>query len=217
MALSPEQARRIYDRIGRAQDWQRFYEDAATAELVAHARFDDARAVFELGCGTGRFAARLLAEHLPPAATYFGVDVSPRMVTLATERLGPWRDRATATAADGTDRVPVPDASVDRFVSNYVFDLLSPEAAAAALDEAHRVLPPGGLLCAAGLTPAERGLARLVSRAWKGVWMRRPTLVGGCRPIRLADALAPARWDVRHRCVVTAWGIASEAVVARRV
>jgi trans-aconitate methyltransferase len=85
--LTPEQARRVDDRIGRAQDWQRFYEHAATAELVAHARFDEARAVVDLGCGTGRFAAQLLGEHLPPAATYVGVDLSPTMVTLASERL----------------------------------------------------------------------------------------------------------------------------------
>lgn len=213
MALSPEQARRIYDRIGRAQDWQRFYEDAATAELIAHSAFADAGAVFELGCGTGRFAARLLAEHLPPAATYSGVDVSPRMVTLASERLAPWRGRATVALADGTERVPVPDGGVDRFVSNYVFDLLSPEASRAALDEAHRVLAPGGLLCVAGLTVAERGVARLVSRAWKRVWMRWPQLVGGCRPIHVTDALDPGRWDIRHRGMVVAWGIASEAVI----
>jgi SAM-dependent methyltransferase len=216
MALSPEQARRIYDRIGRAQDWQRFYEDAATAELIAHSAFGDAGAVFELGCGTGRFAARLLAEQLPPSATYSGVDVSPRMVTLASNRLAPWRDRAAVTAGDGTERVPLAAGSVDRFVSNYIFDLLSPEATRAALDETHRVLSAGGLLCAAGLTPAERGFARLVSRAWKSVWLRRPALVGGCRPIRLVDALDPAQWDVRHHQVVVAWGIGSEAVIARR-
>ena len=214
MVLSPEQARRVYDRIGRAQDWQGFYEDAATAELIAHSTFGDAGAVFELGCGTGRFAARLLADHLPPAATYSGVDVSPRMVTLASERLAPWRGRAGVVLADGTERVPVPDGGVARFVSNYVFDLLSPEATRAALDEAHRVLAPGGLLCVAGLTPGERGIARLVSRAWKRVWIRRPQLVGGCRPIRLTDALDPGRWEVRHRGVVVAWGIASEVVIA---
>jgi ubiquinone/menaquinone biosynthesis C-methylase UbiE len=214
-ALTPEEARRVYDRIGRAQDWQRLYEDAATTELVAHAAFGDARAVFELGCGTGRFAARLLDEHLPPAATYLGVDVSPRMVALASRRLLPWRDRAAVALADEEEaRVPVPDGSVDRFVSNYVFDLLSPEATRIALDEAHRVLAPEGLLCIAGLTPSERGLARLVSRAWKRVWMRWPVLVGGCRPIRLADALDPGRWHIRHRRVVVAWGIASEAMIA---
>jgi hypothetical protein len=34
-ALTSEQARRVYDRTGRAQDWQRLYEDAATADLAA--------------------------------------------------------------------------------------------------------------------------------------------------------------------------------------
>jgi hypothetical protein len=85
------------------------------------------------------------------------------------------------------------------------------------LDEAHRALVPGGLLCVTGLTPGAGGFARLVSRAWKSAWMRWPALVGGCRPIQLDDALDPGRWDVRHRGVVVAWGIASEAVTARRV
>jgi ubiquinone/menaquinone biosynthesis C-methylase UbiE len=215
-ALTRGQARRVYDRIGRAQDWQRFYEDAATTELAAHAAFGDARTVVELGCGTGRFAARLLGELLPATATYLGVDVSPRMVTLATERLAPWSDRATVVLAGAEEGVPMTDASADRVVSNYVFDLLGPEATSAALDEAHRVLAPGGLLCAAGLTPGEVGLVHAVSRAWKRVWMRWPELVGGCRPIRVADWLDPARWEMRHRRVVVAWGIASEAVIAAR-
>jgi ubiquinone/menaquinone biosynthesis C-methylase UbiE len=138
------------------------------------------------------------------------------MVTLASDRLRPWRGRAAVSLIDAGDRFPVRDASVDRVVSNYVFDLLSPEATRAALDEVHRVLEPAGLLCVAGLTPGERGLARFISRAWKRVWTRRPALVGGCRPIQLVDALDPTQWDVRHRGVVVAWGIASEAVVAVR-
>jgi SAM-dependent methyltransferase len=208
------QARRVYDRIGRAQDWQRFYEDAATTDLIAHAAFDDATAVFELGCGTGRFAATLLAEHLPPAATYLGVDVSPRMVDLASDRLAPWSDRAAVSLVDGNDTAPVANASVDRFVSNYVFDLLTPEATRDTLDDAHRALAPDGLLCVSGLTAAPSGLPGLVSRTWKRVWMRSPVLVGGCRPIDIVDALDPARWDVRHRGVVVAFGIPSEAVIA---
>ena len=126
-ALTPEQARRVYDRIGRAQDWQRFYEDAATAELVAHADFDTAHAVVELGCGTGRFAAALLAGYLPADASYVGVDLSPRMVALASDRLGPWRHRAAVTLVDGGATLPAADGGADRFVANYVFDLLGPE------------------------------------------------------------------------------------------
>jgi ubiquinone/menaquinone biosynthesis C-methylase UbiE len=215
-ALTPEQARRVYDRIARAQDWQGFYEDAATTELVARAGFDTAHAVVELGCGTGKFAATLLAEHLPPDASYVGVDLSARMVALASERLARWRDRATVTLVDGGTGVPAADGAADRFVANYVFDLLGPEEARAALAEARRVLAPGGLLCAAGLTPGESGLARFVSRAWTGVWSRWPALVGGCRPITLVDTLDPSRWEIRRHCTVVAWGIASEVVIATR-
>jgi ubiquinone/menaquinone biosynthesis C-methylase UbiE len=214
-ALTPEQARRVYDRIARAQDWQRFYEDAATSELVAHAGFDDAHAVVELGCGTGRFAAALLGGHLPPDASYAGVDLSPRMVALASERLARWRHRATVTLVDGGAGIPAADGAADRFVANYVFELLGPEETHAALAEARRVLAPTGLLCAAGLTPGESGLARFVSGAWTAVWARWPALVGGCHPIRLVDALDASQWKVRHRATVVAWGVASEVVIAR--
>jgi len=213
-ALTSEQARRVYDRIGRAQDWQRVYEDAATGDLVAHAGFDAARSIVELGCGTGRFAAGLLARHLPADASYVGVDLSPRMVALASERLRPWRDRARVSLVDGDATVPAADGTADRFVANYVFDLLGPEETGATLTNARRVLAPGGLLCTTGLTFGEGGIARFVSRAWTGVWTRRPELVGGCRPIRLVYALDPAAWDVRHRGAVVAWGMASEVVIA---
>ena len=214
--LTAEQARRVYDRIGRAQDWQRVYEDAATADLVAHAGFDTADAVVELGCGTGRFAAELLARHLRAEATYAAVELSPRMVALASDRLWRWRDRATVSLVDGHATIPARDYAADRFVANYVFDLLDPEETRSKLAEARRVLAPGGLLCAAGLTSGEHGVARNVSRAWRGIWARWPALVGGCRPVRLVDALDPAAWEINHHRVVVAWGIPSEVVIATR-
>jgi len=214
--LTAEQARRVYDRIGRAQDWQRVYEDAATADLVAHAGFDTADAVVELGCGTGRFAAELLARHLRAEATYAAVELSPRMVALASDRLWRWRVRATVSLVDGHATIPARDYAADRFVANYVFDLLGPEETRSKLAEARRVLAPGGLLCVAGLTNGEHGVARNVSRAWRGIWARWPALVGGCRPVRLVDALDPAAWEINHHRVVVAWGIPSEVVIATR-
>src|SRR4030095_13016261 len=66
--LSRSAARALYDRIGRWQDTQRFYEDRATANLIAHADLGNARSVVEFGAGTGRLAERLLRDHLPASA-----------------------------------------------------------------------------------------------------------------------------------------------------
>ena len=64
--LSPEQAKRFYDRLGSGQDWQRFYENPATSQLIAHAGFDSAHSVFEFGCGTGALATQVYCSTVCP-------------------------------------------------------------------------------------------------------------------------------------------------------
>jgi ubiquinone/menaquinone biosynthesis C-methylase UbiE len=104
--LSPAAARSVYDRIGRAQDAQAFFEDKATDELVAHLKLESARSVFEFGCGTGRFAASLIARHLSEEAVYRAVDLSPVMVELARGRLARYAERASVRLTEG-DRRPM--------------------------------------------------------------------------------------------------------------
>lgn len=68
--MKPEQAKAVYNRIGRMQD---------VAQLLAVSTLKTAHAVFEFGCGTGKLAAQIL-ELVPPTAPYLGVDISPVMV-----------------------------------------------------------------------------------------------------------------------------------------
>ena len=213
-ALAPESVRRVYDRIGRLQDTQSFYEDPAIDELIAHSDLGSARRVVEIGCGTGRLARRLLDQHLPPEATYLGVELSPRMATVATERLGPYATRCTIEVADAARALPTADHTADRVLATYVFDLLDGPTTAAVLVQVERSLAPDGLLCAIGLTDGPGGIAHAVSRVWTGLWRWRPALVGGCRPIQLAEALADAGWQIHHQKTVTAWALTSEVVIA---
>ncbi len=214
--LSPDEARRAYDRIGRTQDTQAFYEDRATTEVVAHLDPASAHAVFELGCGTGRFAAALLAERLPVDAVYHAVDVSPVMVALARERLARFGSRVDVRLSDGEPPTAEPSERYDRFVSNFVLDLLPDETIVRMLREAHRMLRPGGLIGLAsltvGFTPASRALGWLWARlhAW------RPALVGGCRALELSTLLPHAAWRVRHHARMAPFGIALEVIVAER-
>ncbi len=214
MVLSHAQARRFYDRFGKKLDTQSFYEDAALDELIAHAAFWKALSVFELGCGTGRFAEHLLAEHLAPDATYLGVDISPLMISLATGRLAQYAERARLQQTDGEMQFPLPDHAVDRVVVTYVLDLLSEPDARQAIAEARRVLTPEGKLCLASLTSGVTLASRLVTTLWSAAFRLHAPLVGGCRPIVLDPLLATDDWTIEYRSVSTRYGVPSEVLIA---
>jgi SAM-dependent methyltransferase len=212
--LSRLEARRVYDRIGRLQDSQAFYENRPIDTLLRRGDFAAARAVFEFGCGTGRLARRLLDEQLSSAARYRGVDVSPRMVGLARARLAAYADRADVVLTAGEPPAGEAAGSFDRFLSTYVLDLLSEEDISALVREAARILRPGGLLCLVSLSTGVSRPSRIITRLWSGLQARCPALVGGCRPIDLVPFLPETEWTVRHREKILAFGVPSEVVIA---
>ncbi len=206
----------FYDRFGSRQDSQAFYENRAMMALVDRADFGHAAAVLELGMGTGRFAERLLSGSLSDSCRYFGVDVSSTMVGLATRRLRRWGGRVSILLVKPSATLPAGDLSFDRVVATYVLDLLPEGQIAAFVEEAHRVLLPRGLLCLASLTQGEKLLSRAVCALWTTVHRINPLLVGGCRPIRLTRYVNPGRWDYRFHDTITAFGVPTEVLVARK-
>jgi SAM-dependent methyltransferase len=214
--LTPTEARRLYDRRRPWQEAQAFYVRRALDELLARGGFEQARAVFEFGCGTGLFAARLLAYHLPERSRYLGIDVSRNRARRAAERVQRWEGRAEVRVSDGAMLLAVGDCEFDRFVSNYVLDLLRPSDVHALLREAGRVLAPDGKLCVTGLSNGEGFFSRVVMLAWEGVWSLRPEIVGGCRPMELGGLLAAGEWELEQRSLVSSLGIVSEVVIARK-
>jgi ubiquinone/menaquinone biosynthesis C-methylase UbiE len=215
MTLTPTQARTFYDRFGGKQDSQAFYEDAALADLIAHAHFDQADSLFEFGCGTGRFASRLLAGHLPHSASYLGIDISQTMIDIANQRVLPYAGRARVVLSDGSLSFPLPDQTVERVVSTYVLDLLSEKDMDQTIREAHRVLTPNGKLCLVSLTKGNALISRVVSGLWSGVFHLYAPIVGGCRPVRLEAFIDQRLWSVEYHNIVTQMGVPSEVLIAR--
>ena len=180
-----------------------------------HLDLSAAQAVYEFGCGTGRFAARLLATELPAAASYRAIDLSPAMVDLARRRLAPFGPRATVELRNGGP--PSSEAaSCDRFVSNFVLDLLSVDDIRGVIAEAHRMVVAGGLLGLSSLTPGFSPATRFVARLLSGIHTLRPHLIGGCRALELLDFLPQSQWRVRHVARIAALGVPLQAVVAER-
>lgn len=214
--LTHEQAKTFYDWMGIKQDWQAFYEAPATRDLIAHANFETAQAVFECGCGTGAFAEQLLSSFLPAGARYVTVDSSTTMVRLAKERLARFGDRVVVQQTEGTLRLDAPSGAFDRFVATYVVDLLSVSDITILLDEAHRLLAPEGYLCLVNLTRGTTLPARLVTGLWSRAHALRPALLGGCRPLQLLEFLPETLWQVAYTNLVTAFGVPSEIVIASK-
>lgn len=215
--LSHQQAKAFYDRFGKKQDTQRFYEDVATEALIRNGEFDRARNILEFGCGTGRFAEGLLERHLRASAEYVGIDISDTMVALAKKRLARFGSRAAVYLTDGSPHLDFGPATFDRFVSNYVLDLLTYEDIRLILQEAWRVLSEGGLLGLTSLTHGFTPVSRIVVRIWRAIHAVRPVLVGGCRPISLVELVPGPGWRIRYHDKFSNYGVPSEVLVAEKM
>ena len=209
--LTQTETEKFYDALGAKQDGAGYYEDVTLAQLSRFADFESAISIVEFGCGTGRFAEEMLRLN---NASYWGCDVSATMIQLSKKRLATFGERVTLVKSSGDLSLPLPDNSADRFVSNYVLDILSADEIEAVLREAKRILKPDGLLCLTGLTHGKG----LFSKAWTAFWNLRfdlnPKWVGGCRPVALTDFLDG--WEVLHHNIVTVRGISSEVVVGSK-
>ncbi|MFW5728906.1 MAG: class I SAM-dependent methyltransferase [Spirochaetota bacterium] len=212
--LTPEQARRFYDRYGQRQEAHR-HEDPARAELQSRGDFVSACNVFELGCGTGGFARKLFTESFPTTTRYLGVDVSETMVRLAQDNLENFDRRARVVRTDGELRFDEPKGFYDRFIATYVFDLLPEEPIYRGLVEAHRLLATHGLLCLVCLTHGANTLQRTISGLWSQVQRVSPTMLGGCRPIDITDYMHETLWEIEENRIVSAFGVPSQIVIAR--
>ena len=116
------------------------------------AQLQPGQVVLDLGSGAG-LDVLLSARRVAPDGHAYGVDMTDEMLALANanrEKSGV----ANATFLKGTiEQVPLPDASVDVVISNCVINLA--EDKGAVINEAFRLLRPGGLFAVADMVELE--------------------------------------------------------------
>ncbi|MFN3491743.1 MAG: class I SAM-dependent methyltransferase, partial [Anaerolineales bacterium] len=162
----------------------------------------------------GKFAENLLSNVLQNDSTSWGCDVSSSMVELTKKRLQKFNERVTIYKSSGEFVLPLQNEYANRFVSNYVLDILSFDEIELVIDEAKRVLKKDGLLCLTGLTYGKSPFSKLWTAFWQLRFYINPKWVGGCRPVALLNFLS--EWKIIHHNVLAAGGISSEVVVARK-
>jgi arsenite methyltransferase len=155
-------------RSGKFVVWDRILRD-----LGLHGE----ETVLDLGCGRG--AVLLAAAKLLPTGRAIGVDLwqadqtdNALETTLANAVAEAVADRIELHTADMT-ALPLADESVDVIVSNLAIHNIGTHAGRRqALDEAVRVLRPGGRLAIADLRETRQHAARLRELGWSNVRRR---------------------------------------------
>ncbi|HYT94338.1 MAG TPA: methyltransferase domain-containing protein [Gemmataceae bacterium] len=143
MSYQTSEARAEFDR------WSRRYDRSLLQKLlfkpshrmILEALAPDSRQILDVGCGTGRFAARLL-KHFAEARVW-GVDLSPGMLARCQDRCISLDGRLQIVQGD-SEKLPFADDTFDAVTCAHSFHHYPHQERA--LQEMYRVLRPGGRL-----------------------------------------------------------------------
>lgn len=193
--ISPDEARRIYDRLGGGLDRAERFEGRAKALALGLLAATPGERVLHVGVGTGAEHAAL-HRAVAPAGLVVGCDLSRGMLELT-------RARADTPLCEGdAARLPFQAGSFDRAFTAYMLDLIPLAAIPTVLAELRRVLRPGGRLVLVSLTEGVDVPSRVFVAGWKLAYRLGPQRLGGCRPLELAALLGRAGFAVERQVVV---------------
>jgi ubiquinone/menaquinone biosynthesis C-methylase UbiE len=174
-------------------------------------------------------AAPQAGESVPPPATgtgallagiarvkglerCIGLDFSREMLARTQRRLAGLANSHAVLCRGDARSLPFADSSFDVILNCYMLDLLAQGDIRSTLRELQRVLKPSGRLVL--LVMARQ--SRVIQAIWMGLYRHWPDLVGGCRPVPVADFLASGAWRVALSERITQCGFRSDLTLVRR-
>lgn len=175
-----------------------FGGDTARRELIGQASLRPSQRVLDVGCGTGSLV--VLVKRLHPDAEVVGLDPDPKALARARRKV----ERAGLAAAFDqgfSDELPYPAASFDRVFSSFMLHHLERDAKAETLNEARRVLRPGGSLHVLDFGGAEPRRDSFLARALHSAEHMRDNYEGRI-PALMGRAGFAAAVEVAHRATL---------------
>jgi ubiquinone/menaquinone biosynthesis C-methylase UbiE len=199
-----------YRRIAPVYDlWARLTEHRARARCLELANVRDGESVLEVAVGTGLLFEQLVRSN--PHGRTQGLDLTDRMLARAQAKVRGLPGEHHLSIGDARS-LPFGDGGFDLLINNYMFDLLPEETFVPVLKEFRRVLRPAGRMVLVNMAISDA----LPSRIWESLYRIDPRLMGGCRGVSLARAVAGVGFAVEHEERLSQLGFPSEIIVARR-
>ena len=190
--------------------WSRLLESRSHARAFQVAAPQAGESVLELATGTGALFAGI--ARVKGLRRCIGLDFSWEMLARTRPRLAGLPNSHAALCRGDARSLPFADGSFDVILSCYLLDLLAESEIHSTLAELQRALKPAGRLLL--LVMARQ--SRLVQQIWIWVYRHWPDLVGGCRPVRVADFLTTDAWRVELSEQITQCGFRFDLILVRR-
>ncbi len=190
--------------IAATKNWDEYVVQAE--EVSRGAGFQDLRdrilglvgpssseAAVDIGAGTGLLTLALA----PRVNSVCAIDISPRMLDYLAAKAARCQISNVQTVVGSAISLPIADSSIDVVVSNYCLHHLNDADKRRALQEAFRVLRPGGRLVFAdmmfGLGVADRRDRRVLAQKVRALISKGPA--GVVRLIQNALRILTGQWE----------------------
>ena len=195
---------RWYDLISGSAEWK------CTEEGLRRLPCGGGERILEIGFGTGRALAWMARER--EDARIIGIDLSPRMVETARQRLDRMGFTNVELLCGDALQLCSSVGAVDGVFLSFSLELFDDSETHYLLGEIRRILAPTGRLVVVALSDRGGSPALSIYR-----WAHRsfPGLVD-CRPIGVAAAIEGAGFVVEERVEKSVWGLPVEILRARR-
>ena len=200
---------KLYDRTAWFYDlWATLTETKAQDRAIEVANIQDETTILDVAVGTGRLFNRIVESN--PNGQNIGIDISKGMLAKAKSRLSKQPNSNYSLDIGSAFDITMENHSIDILFNNYMFDLISFDHMDLIIDEFSRVLKPGGKLVLVNMTKAVQFGAGLYER----IYRISPTLMGGCRGVKLSNLLTEHGYKVENREYVQQMLFPSEVILA---
>jgi len=174
----------LYDKLAGLYDiWGHLTESKARNRALELASIRPGEHVLEVAVGTGLAFLHVVRGN--PNGRNVGIDISQGMLSKAERRLRKAGLLSYELSVGSALAIREKTNSFDLLMNNYMFDLLDEHEWPQVLAEFHRVVKPEGRLVFVNMTFGEK----LGSGIYERVYRRSPSLMGGCRGVRLSEVL----------------------------
>ncbi len=182
-------------------------ESKARRKALEMMNLQDGEKVLEVAIGTGLNLMEIVKRN--PNGWVEGVDISPKMLEKARQRLLKLRSRNFKLHLCDCRNLPFENNSFDILISQYLLDILPVEDFIPVLQEFKRVLRNGGRLILVNMTKGERRINKIYEEIYK---LKLP-LIAGCRGVISKPFLQKVGFQVLKREFISQIGFPSEIVM----